>query len=207
MSAESGEGAAAGEDPRLEVSVSVLRERYAAGDSAPTIATGMGLTSRQVYLWMQRAGIARRPTGAPKWEGGKFPISSEELRRRYEAGASMAALARALEVSDRAVKLRLLAAGTTLRQRGSGSQRMVLPVSSQELRRRYEAGASLYDLAIDLDVAVGTVETRVLEAGGRCGRSVGGSAVTRWCCRSRMRSCAAGTRRACRCGRWRSHCK
>lgn len=50
---------------------------------------------------------------------------------------------------------------------------MVLPVPSEVLRRRYEAGESLYDLAADLGVAVGTVKLRLLEAGTRL-RRVGG---------------------------------
>ncbi|WP_433227569.1 helix-turn-helix domain-containing protein [Actinomadura formosensis] len=161
-----------GTAPRLEMSVGVLRERYEAGDSVPKIAEGMGLTPRQVYAWMRHERINRRPPGAPDWEA--FPIDLAELREWYEAGESIRGLARALGVSSNAVKMRLAQAGTTLRSREQPHRRrMVLPVPSPVLRRRYEAGESLYDLAAELGVVPATVKLRLLEAGTTM-RPVGG---------------------------------
>jgi transposase-like protein len=163
------EGGEAGR--RLAVSVEVLRERYAAGESVPSIAAGMGLTPRQVYWWMRKERINRRPPGAPMWD--TFPISLEELRGWYEAGETIKGLARALGVSGGTVKMRLAESGATLRSRETPGGRMVLPLPSEVLRRRYEAGESLYDLAAELGVAVGTVKLRLLEA-GTVMRQVGG---------------------------------
>ncbi|MEU8119773.1 hypothetical protein AB0C21_13810 [Spirillospora sp. NPDC049024] len=155
----------------LVVSVEVLRDKYAAGWSVPSIAAGMGLTPRQVYRWMRHERINRRPPGAPMWD--EFPISLEELRGWYEAGESLSGLARALGVSANSVKVRLAEAGAVLRSREEPGGRMELPLPPEVLRRRYEEGESLYDLAAELGVAVGTVKIRLLEAGTTM-RPVGG---------------------------------
>ncbi len=156
----------------LEMSVEVLRERYTEGESVPSIARRMGLTPRQVYLWMRHERINRRPPGGSTWDS--FPIELQELREWYEAGETISGLARALEVSNTAVKMRLAESGATLRSREDpGSQRIELPVPSPVLRTRYEAGESLYDWADELGVATGTIKLRLLEAGTKM-RPVGG---------------------------------
>ncbi len=148
----------------LEMSVEVLRKRYSAGESVPSIARRMGLTPRQVYLWMRHERINRRSPGAPAWD--TFPIELQELREWYEAGETIRGLAGELGVSFTAVKMRLAESGAKLRSREDpGSQRLELPVPSPVLRKRYEAGESLYDLAEELGVATATVKLRLLEAG------------------------------------------
>ncbi|WP_346047170.1 helix-turn-helix domain-containing protein [Actinomadura chokoriensis] len=162
------------EPAELEMSVEVLRERYSAGESVPSIARRMGLTPRQVYRWMRHERVNRRPPGGPAWD--TFPIELQELREWYEAGETIRGLARELDVSPTTVKMRLAESGATLRSREApGSQRLELPVPSPVLRQRYEAGESLYDLAEELAVAIGTIRHRLLEAGTKM-RPVGGPA-------------------------------
>ncbi|MGI5208746.1 helix-turn-helix domain-containing protein [Spirillospora sp. CA-108201] len=111
---------------------------------------------------MRVEGIDRRPPGGPLWD--EFPICLEELRAWYEAGESVAGLARELEVSEGTVTMRLAESGAVLRSRERGG-RMELAVPSQVLRERYEAGETLSGLAASLGVAVLTVKVRLLEAG------------------------------------------
>lgn len=161
------------EPAELEMSVEALRERYSAGESVPSIARRMGLTPRQVYRWMRHERINRRPPGGRTWD--TFPIELQELREWYEAGETIRGLAKALDVSPTTVKMRLAESGATTRPRESGSKRLELPVPPPVLRKRYEAGESLYDLAEELAVAIGTIRHRLLEAGTKM-RPVGGPA-------------------------------
>jgi Mor family transcriptional regulator len=89
---------------------------------------------------------------------------ADELRERYEAGATLVELGRHYGVSNVAILHRMRRAGIPRRPPGSAPK--TLPKSeADELRRLYEAGATLAGLARHYGVSESTIFRRMQRAG------------------------------------------
>jgi DNA invertase Pin-like site-specific DNA recombinase len=85
--------------PRLDLEE--IRRRTEAGQTLEEIANAIGASSTGVQRAMVRAGIPRRPKGG---RGRKPRLDVEEIRRRRQAGESVARIARAIGASEIGVK-------------------------------------------------------------------------------------------------------
>jgi transposase-like protein len=88
----------------------------------------------------------------------------DELRLRYEAGATLVELGQHYGVSDVTILYRMRRAGIPRRPAG-GSQKDLPKSEADELRRLYAAGATLAELARHYGVSVSTVFRRMERAG------------------------------------------
>ena len=89
---------------------------------------------------------------------------ADELRRRYEAGATLVELGRHYGVSNVTILYRMRKAD--IPRRPPGGSRKDLPKSeADELRRLYGAGATLADLARHFGVSESTIFRRMQRAG------------------------------------------
>jgi hypothetical protein len=85
--------------PRLDLAE--IRRRTEAGQTLVEIANAIGASSTGVQRAMVRAGIPRRPKGG---RGRKPRLDVDEIRRRRQAGESVAGIARAIGASEIGVK-------------------------------------------------------------------------------------------------------
>ncbi|MEV0663883.1 hypothetical protein ACIBI3_21955 [Actinomadura luteofluorescens] len=109
---------------RIELAVpsQVLRERYEAGESLYDLARELGVSAPTVKVRLLEVGTVLRPVGGRAGRNTvELPISLKELRRRREAGESVAALAAELWVSPNTIRARLKSAEEEA-QGGQGPQ-------------------------------------------------------------------------------------
>ncbi|WP_067793693.1 helix-turn-helix domain-containing protein [Actinomadura formosensis] len=135
--------------------VEVLRRRYEAGVSLTVLAGWAGESLSTVRARLVSAGVVLRGRG-PRRE---LAVPLEELRKRYEAGASTTVLAALAGVSAGTVRARLAGAGVVLRRPGPPRVPVAVPVA--ELRRRYERGETIGDLAAAAGVSYITLRRRL----------------------------------------------
>jgi hypothetical protein len=145
-----------------------IRRRYEAGESIAAIGAVGGVSRTAVRDAMIRAGIPTRPGPRPAGErrGPLRHLDVEEIRRRWETGETLVAIARAVGASRGGVRLAMERVGNDRR-----SRRRALSLSKgsrldiDEIRRRYQAGETIVGIAR----AVGASESGVGGAVRRCG--------------------------------------
>jgi len=90
-----------------------LTPRYQAGASLLVLGTEIGRSTQYVAKVLRLAGVTIRPPYRPVMT--VYPVDLAELRRRYEAGASVSGLARRIHYCRESTRKYLLRAGTQLR--------------------------------------------------------------------------------------------
>lgn len=106
--------------------------------------------------------------------GEKFPVTQhphddstvlDELRRRYLLGESLRQLANAFGMSHESVRRRLLRAGVTLRPRGEPRAYALGEETYPELRRAYESGMTIAQMAVRWEVSRDAMRSALQRAG------------------------------------------
>jgi hypothetical protein len=92
---------------RGQLDVNEIRRRYEAGECLATIGAAMFASYTALRHAMVRTGIPTRlgPGPAGSRRGPLRSIDADEVRRRWEAGESVPAIARAIAASDEGVRL------------------------------------------------------------------------------------------------------
>lgn len=88
-----------------------LRDLYESGLTHREISQKVGICREAVGRSLQKAGGSRRRGPAKKTSA----IPLDQLRQRYESGESIASLSRGAKIGVRALRMRLIEAGATLR--------------------------------------------------------------------------------------------
>jgi len=101
----------------------VLAARYLAGASLLALSAEIGRSTQYVAKVLRLAGVVIRPPYRPVRTS--CPVNLVELRRRYEAGASVAGLARQIHYCRESTRKFLLMAGAELRTDPAGQHRVV----------------------------------------------------------------------------------
>ena len=91
----------------------VLTPRYQAGASLLLLAAEIGRSTQYVAKVLRLAGVTIRPPYRPVMT--VYPVDLAELRRRYEAGASVAGLAHMIHYCYESTRKYLLRSGAELR--------------------------------------------------------------------------------------------
>ncbi|MEY9871127.1 DNA-directed RNA polymerase specialized sigma24 family protein [Streptacidiphilus sp. MAP12-33] len=152
-----------------------LSARYLHGASISELARISGLSKgtvlnrlRLVDTPMRTPQQTRLLCADPEQTAARVQLAAE-MRRWYEAGASVPALAAVFGCSSRTVRRRLGQAGTTLRSPGQTRALSTDEKSRRELMRslrtRYEAGASVPLLAAGCGYSTSTVYRLLHQAG------------------------------------------
>lgn len=143
-----------------------LRKRYEAGATVDELVAASGLSYGTVLNRLREAGTVMRTSWQTRRlrEGQARRNLAARLRRLYEQqGATLGELAVAGSVTRRAARRLLIEAGGTprttqqtlrIRSAANAARRMKLALF---LRARYEAGATVPDLAAECNYSVGTV--------------------------------------------------
>jgi hypothetical protein len=92
-------------------------------------------------------------------------ITDEIIRMYVDGEMGLAAIARAKGWSTSFVRDALVKTGTPLRPKGKQRADAATPALAEELRRRYEAGATLQELATAEGHSIEFIRVRLLEAG------------------------------------------
>ena len=95
----------------------------------------------------------------------KLPISDIKLREKYESGESTTQLATEFGVSSNTIAQRIKKLGVTMRKPGE-SNAITLPISDIELRKEYENGKNIQQLADEFNVLYKTIRSHIIRAGG-----------------------------------------
>ncbi|MEU9900227.1 helix-turn-helix domain-containing protein [Streptomyces phaeochromogenes] len=154
-----------------------LREQYESGATVAELVAASGLSYGTVLNRLRAADTVMRTswqTRSRLRDGQARRNLAAHLRRLYEQqGATLTELAVAGSVTRRAARRLLIEAGGTprttqqtlrIRSAASTARRMKLALS---LRARYEAGATVPDLAKECSYSVGTVYRLLHQAGTR----------------------------------------
>ncbi|MEU6379649.1 helix-turn-helix domain containing protein [Streptomyces sp. NPDC046909] len=161
---------AEGDSPTPEA----LRTQYESGATVDELVAVSGLSYGTVLNRLREAGTVMRTSWQTRRlrDGQARRNLAARLRRLYEQqGATLGELAVAGSVTRRAAKRLLIEAGGTprttqqtlrIRSAASTARRMELALS---LRARYEAGATVPDLAAECSYSVGTVYRLLHQAG------------------------------------------
>ncbi|MFF9280325.1 helix-turn-helix domain-containing protein [Streptomyces griseosporeus] len=164
-------------DANKAVTPQALREQYESGATVQELAAASGLSYGTVLNRLRSAGTVMRTS----WQTRRMRQDPQarrrlatQLRALYEQhGATLAELAAAASVTKRAARHLLIEAGGTPRtaqetlrlrvaQRAAERHRLAL-----SLRERYEAGASVPELATDCGYSKATVYRLLRQAGTR----------------------------------------
>jgi transposase len=151
-----------------------LSARYLHGASINDLARTSGLSKGTVLNRLRLVGTPMRTPqqtrllqADPDQTAARIQLATE-MRRWYEAGTSVAALAAVFGCSQRTVRRRLDQAGITLRSPGQ-TRALGTAESRHELKRslraRYEAGASVPLLAVGCGYSTSTVYRLLHQAG------------------------------------------
>ena len=108
----------------------LLTPKYQAGASLLLLSAEIGRSTQYLAKVLRLAGVTIRPPYRPVRTA--YPVDLAELRRRYEAGASVSGLARPIHYCRESTRKFLLAAGTELRP-------CPPPASATEVPRRHGA--------------------------------------------------------------------
>jgi transposase len=152
-----------------------LSARYRHGASVPELARATGLSKgtvinrlRLVDTPMRTPQQTRLLQADPEQTAARSELATT-MRRWYESGTSVPALAAVFECSQRTVRRRLAQAGATLRSPGQtralGTDGQIRRDLKQTLRIRYEAGAPVPLLAADYGYSTSTVYRLLHQAG------------------------------------------
>ncbi|MGW0822347.1 helix-turn-helix domain-containing protein [Streptomyces sp. NPDC002845] len=153
-----------------------LREQYESGATVAELVAASGLSYGTVLNRLREAGTVMRTSWQTRRmrDGQTRRNLAARLRRLYEQqGATLTELATAASVTRRAARRLLIEAGGTprtaeqtlrIRSAATSARRMKLALS---LRARYEAGATVPDLAEECSYSVGTVYRLLHQAGTR----------------------------------------
>lgn len=159
-----------------QVTAQALREQYESGSTVDQLVASSGLSHGTVLNRLHEAGTVMRTSWQTRRmrEGQARRNLAARLRRLYdEQGATLTELAVAGSVTRRVARRLLIEAGGTprttqqtlrIRSAASTARRMKLASS---LRARYEAGATVPDLAAECSYSVGTVYRLLHQAGTR----------------------------------------
>lgn len=159
-----------------EVTAQALREQYESGSTVDQLVASSGLSYGTVLNRLHEAGTVMRTSWQTRRmrDGQARRNLAARLRHLYEQqGATLAELAVAGSVTRRAAKRLLIEAGGTprttqqtlrIRSAADAARRKKLALS---LRARYEAGATVPDLAAECSYSVGTVYRLLHQAGTR----------------------------------------
>ncbi|MFE2712944.1 helix-turn-helix domain-containing protein [Streptomyces mirabilis] len=157
-----------------QVTAQALREQYEAGATVDQLAASSGLSYGTVLNRLHEAGTEMRTSWQTRRlrDGQARRNLAARLRRLYEQqGATLAELAVAGSVTRRAARRLLIEAGGTprttlqtlrIRSAADAARRTKL---AESLRARYEAGATVPDLAGECNYSVGTVYRLLHQAG------------------------------------------
>lgn len=133
-----------------------MRKKYEAGTSVRELVQEYRVGSETpIRNALMRAGTVMR-LSACKYSRALVPRNNE-MRTKYEAGASIADLAQEYDFAEPSVYLMLRKAGTLFRRGRPPGQSPELVKRVAELQAKYEAGSSLQDLGQEYDI----VESRV----------------------------------------------
>ncbi len=94
----------------------LLAPKYQAGASLLLLAAEVGRSAQYVAKVLRLAGVTIRPPYRPVMT--VYPVDLAELRRRYEAGASVSSLAHLIHYCRESTRKYLLRAGAELRPNG-----------------------------------------------------------------------------------------
>ncbi|MEU0965806.1 helix-turn-helix domain-containing protein [Streptomyces sp. NPDC005917] len=153
-----------------------LRTKYEAGATVDELVASSGLSYGTVLNRLRDAGTVMRTSWQTRRlrDGQARGNLAARLRRLYEQqGATLTELAESGSVTRRAARRLLIEAGGTprttqqtlrIRSAASTARRMKLALS---LRARYEAGATVPDLAEECNYSIGTVYRLLHQAGTR----------------------------------------
>ncbi len=153
-----------------------LREQYESGATVAELVATSGLSYGTVLNRLREAGTVMRTSWQTRRmrDGQARRNLAARLRRLYEQqGATLTELATTASVTRRAARRLLIEAGGTprtaqqtlrIRSAANSARRMKLAAS---LRARYEAGATVPDLAEECSYSVGTVYRLLHQAGTR----------------------------------------
>lgn len=153
-----------------------LREQYESGATVTELVAASGLSYGTVLNRLREAGTVMRTSWQTRRmrDGQARRNLAARLRRLYEQqGATLTELATAASVTRRAARRLLIEAGGTprttqqtlhIRSAANATRRNKLALS---LRSRYEAGATVPDLAEECSYSVGTVYRLLHQAGTR----------------------------------------
>jgi transposase len=152
-----------------------LSARYRHGASINQLARDTGLSKGTILNRLRQVATPMRtPQQTRLMQTGPDPAAARSelaatMRRWYESGTSVPALAAVFECSQRTVRRRLAQAGATLRAPGQtralGTDGQARRDLKQSLRIRYEAGASVPLLAADCGYSTSTVYRLLHQAG------------------------------------------
>ncbi|MEU4655876.1 helix-turn-helix domain-containing protein [Streptomyces sp. NPDC023723] len=157
-----------------QVTAQALRERYESGSTVDQLVASSGLSYGTVLNRLREAGTVMRTSWQTRRmrDGQARRNLAARLRRLYEQqGATLAELAAAGSVTRRMARRLLIEAGGTprttqqtlrIRSAASTARRMKL---AKSLRTRYEAGATVPDLAEECNYSIGTVYRLLHQAG------------------------------------------
>ncbi len=153
-----------------------LREQYESGATVAELVAASGLSYGTVLNRLRAAGTVMRTSWQTRRlrDGQARRNLATRLRRLYEQqGATLTELATAASVTRRAARRLLIEAGGTprttqqtlrIRSAANAARRKKLALS---LRTRYEAGATVPDLAAECSYSIGTVYRLLHQAGTR----------------------------------------
>ncbi|MGC0336394.1 helix-turn-helix domain-containing protein [Streptomyces sp. SLBN-8D4] len=159
-----------------EATAQALREQYESGTTVAELVATSGLSYGTVINRLHAAGTVMRTSWQTRRmrDGSARRSLAAHLRRLYEhEGATLTELAAAGSVTRRAARRLLIEAGGTprttqqtlrIRSAATTARRMKL---AESLRARYEAGATVPDLAAECSYSVGTVYRLLHQAGTR----------------------------------------
>jgi len=162
------------EAENVSVTPQGLRERYESGATVAELVASSGLSYGTVINRLREAGTVMRASWQTRrlHDGQARRNLAARLRRLYEQhGATLTELAAAGSVSRPAARLLLVEAGGTprttqqtlrIRSAAGTARRKKLAAS---LRARYEAGATVPDLAEECSYSVATVYRLLHQAG------------------------------------------
>ncbi|WP_329598751.1 helix-turn-helix domain-containing protein [Streptomyces pseudovenezuelae] len=159
-----------------QVTAQALREQYESGSTVDQLVASSGLSYGTVLNRLHEAGTVMRTSWQTRRlrDGEARRNLAGRLRRLYEQqGATLMELAVAGSVTRRVARRLLIEAGGTprttqqtlrIRSAASAARRRKL---AESLRARYEAGATVPDLAEQCSYSVGTVYRLLHQAGTR----------------------------------------
>ncbi|MFJ2391512.1 helix-turn-helix domain-containing protein [Streptomyces sp. NPDC087843] len=159
-----------------QVTAQALREQYESGSTVDQLVASSGLSHGTVLNRSREAGTEMRTSWQTRRlrDGDVRRNLATHLRRLYEQqGATLTELAAAGSVTRRVARRLLIEAGGTprttqqtlrIRSAANTARRKKLAAS---LRARYEAGATVPDLAAECSYSVATVYRLLHQAGTR----------------------------------------
>ncbi|MEU1185565.1 helix-turn-helix domain-containing protein [Streptomyces sp. NPDC005820] len=159
-----------------QVTAQALREQYESGATVDQLVASSGLSYGTVLNRLHEAGTVMRTSWQTRRlrDGQARRNLAARLRRLYEQqGATLTELAAAGSVTRRVARRLLIEAGGTprttqqtlrIRSAADAARRKKLASS---LRARYEAGATVPDLAAECSYSIGTVYRLLHQAGTR----------------------------------------